>query len=209
MADLTGGLTGAASGAATGAGLGSIIPGPGTAIGAAAGGVIGGISGLFGGDGGGGGGGQQRQQRGDRLRSLFEDRVERLRQTSPTETASFQAGTGALQDIMGEQQRRDASAAAARGLSGSQFELAQQAQRTQTLGRQTRRLVGESERRLASDRQSALRGLLSASGFQADVEARRQRREARKTSRLADLAGTALQAGATIFASRGGGGSSS
>lgn len=145
---------------------------------------------------------EENENRGSRLRRMFEDRYERLRDRSPTESAAFQAGTSALREAVGREAERDEAEAAARGLTGSQYEVAQDANRAETLGRETRSLIGTAERRLAQDRQSALRGLAEGFAFEEDIRARRQRREDRRNSRLAKLAGSALQSGATVLASR-------
>lgn len=184
----------------------------GTLIGGPAGGAIGGALGRAAGsafDNDDRNGRRRRQRRGGKLRKLFEDRYDRLKKKSPTETATFRSGSSALREALGEQAERDASAAAARGLTGSAFELAQKGDRTEALASGMRRLVGESERRLTRDRESALRGILSAARFEEDVRARRQRRRDRRKSRLAQIVGSALEAGTTILGSQLGSGGSS
>lgn len=156
----------------------------------------------------GGGGGDSGPNRGSRLRRLFEDRVERLRQESPADSTSFKAGLTALEEQNEQQEEQDEAAAAARGLTGSQFELAQQGNRARSFAMGAREVASGAERRLAQDRQSALRGLLEATGLEEDIASQRRRREDRRRSRLGQIAGSALQSGTQILAANqmGGGG---
>jgi len=151
--------------------------------------------------------------RGSRLRELFESRVDRLRDQNAAQSATFRAGVGALQEQTEAQAERDESAAAARGLTGSAFEVAQDANRAEALGGETRRLLVDAERQQEERRQSALSNLVRSAGLEEDIRARRQQAqlqraemEQRRKGRLGQIAGSALQAGATIFASGGGGG---
>jgi hypothetical protein len=137
--------------------------------------------------------------RGSRIRKIFEERYERLRDTSPAETGQFTAGVGALQEQADRQAETDASQAAARGLGGSQFAVAQDANRAEALGSSTRQLLGDSARSLQQRRQSTLGGLAEQANIQAE-------REARKQSRLGQIAGTGLQAATRFALANGGGG---
>jgi len=125
--DFQTGLSGAASGAAAGS---SIAPGIGTAIGAG----VGLLSGFL----GGGGGSETSPARNraieenrKRLQALIQKRKD-AEDRSPTDTTFFQTGEAELQEQAGRQADRDAAQAAARGLTGSQFELAQDQNRAQT-----------------------------------------------------------------------------
>ena len=143
--DLSSGLSGAASGAATGAQLGSIVPGVGNAVGGAIGGALGLASGFFGGGGGGSSARDRAIQRNrESLRALTERYESRLEE-SPTDTAFFETGVGQLQEQADRQADRDAQQAAARGLGGSQFELAQDANRARTQSDALRSLVRGAE----------------------------------------------------------------
>ena len=148
--DFQTGLSGAASGAAAGS---TIAPGIGTAIG----GVLGLASGFL------GGGSEMSPARNraieenrKRLQALIQER-KAAEDRSPTDTTFFKTGEAELQEQAGRQADRDAAQATARGLSGSQFEVAQANNRQQT-------------------RAKALRGLLRSS---AQID-RQQERQARR-----------------------------
>ena len=130
---------------------------------------------------------------------LFEQRLQEA-QRPPTESTLFQAGQGALVDQLDEQEERDAQTATARGLTGSQFEIAQGGQRAEAAAQETRSLLVDAERAQEQQEQSALRGLLSPSQFEESRRARRQREEDRRRRFLGQLIGSALQAGTSIFA---------
>ena len=147
--------------------------------------------------------------RGKRLARLFESRLQEARQKSPTESARFKAGRGALSDLLSKQRQRDEAAAAARGLGGSQFEVAQGAKRAETLGKQTRRLVGEAESSLQRRRQNLRSALLRSEGLAADIAGRRKRREAREQRQLSQLLSGAFQSAALASSGGGAGGGAS
>lgn len=145
--------------------------------------------------------------RGAVLRSMFEDRLSRIQDTDVTEDAGFTAGVGALRDQADDQAEQDEQAAAARGLTGSAFEVAQDANRAEALGEGTRALLGRAQQRQDRREESTLQRLVQVSGLEEDIRSRRQRREDRRRSRLGQIAGQSLQSGAQIFAaSQGGGG---
>jgi hypothetical protein len=147
--------------------------------------------------------------RGRRLASLFESRLQEAQQTSPTESARYKAGRGALSDLLSKQRQRDEAAAAARGLEGSQFEVAQQSRRAETLGKQTRRLLGEAESSLQRRRQNLRSALLRSEGLAADITGRKKRREAREQRQLSQLLSGAFQSAALAAGSGGAGGGAS
>jgi len=135
--DFQTGLSGAASGAAAGS---AIAPGIGTAIGAGVG--------LWGGFFGGGSEMSPARNRAieenrKRLQALIQER-KAAEDRSPTDTTFFKTGTAELQEQAGRQADRDAAQAAARGLSGSQFEVAQANSRQQTRGEALRGLLRSS-----------------------------------------------------------------
>lgn len=137
--------------------------------------------------------------RGSRIRQIFEERYDRLRETSPTETEGFEAGLGALREQSQRQAETDEEQAAARGLEGSQFALAQDASRAEALANSTRNLVRGSAQGLQQRRQSALAGLLDAEQLGMQEDQFERELESRRQSRLGQIAGTGLQA-ATQFA---------
>lgn len=182
------------SGAASGAGVGASIGGP---PGAAIGGTIGLVSGFFGDD----------DQPGDRavgrnrdLLQMLEDRYQAARGRTPTETPLYQASVGAAQERARRQERRDASQAAARGLTGSQFEVAQHENRVRQLGESQRQALVRSDRVQREQERSALQSLLQQRSNlnallsdRAGREARLDRARNRAASRsLAGLSQTLL-----------------
>jgi hypothetical protein len=155
---------------------------------------------IFGGD------DNEGPNRGRRLARLFESRLQEAEQKSPTESARYKAGRGALSDLLSEQRQRDEAAAAARGLGGSQFEVAQASKRAETLGKQTRRLVGEAESSLQRRRQNLRSALLRSEGLAADIAGRGKRREAREQRQLSQLLSGAFQSAALASSGSGGAG---
>lgn len=156
------GLGNAASGAASGAAAGSFIPGLGTGVGAAIGGGIGLASGFFGDD------DNDRREEAIRenedLLAMLRDRFGAARDRDPTETQLFQAGTTAAREQAEREAETDASQAAARGLEGSAFEVAQDQNRARQLGRQTRRLTVDADRVQRQQERSALQAMLQQRG---------------------------------------------
>jgi hypothetical protein len=150
--DFSTGLSGAASGAAAGS---QVLPGWGTAIG----GGVGLLSGFFGGDDGGSPARDRAIQRNRESLRALTDRYETRLEESPTETAFFQTGVGQLQEQADRQSDRDAAQAAARGLGGSQFELAQDANRAQTQSEALRSLVRGAEEMDNRNEQRALQNM--------------------------------------------------
>lgn len=188
--------------------LGNILSGVGTVAGTAIGGPVGGaIGGSLGnlagrslrGGRSSGGGSDDGRSRGSRLMQLFEERVERTRAADPTESAVFTSGRGALQEMLRRQEVQDRAALARSGGVGTEQALALRAQRGREGAQQFRGLIGEAGRRQQQERQDALRGLLSAAQLQERRRAREADVEARRRSNIAQLVGTATQAGASIF----------
>lgn len=173
--DVRTGLGSAASGASIGS---AIAPGIGTAIGAG----IGLAGGFLGGE-------KEDDPLDDLVRknrnllSMLEARRERIASQDPTDSTTFQAQVSAAQEQAGRQADRDASSAAARGLTGSQFEIAQQGNRTRSVGRNVRRAAADASQVQRQREFQALRTMLQqrdrlnqlVSGqAQADRRARRQ-----------------------------------
>ena len=134
--DFQTGLSGAASGAAAGS---TIAPGIGTAVGAG----VGLLSGFFGGGDGNSARDREVQRNREALAHLI-DRRDAALDASPTDTTFFKTGTAELQEQAGRQADRDAAQAAARGLSGSQFEVAQAKTRRKTRAEALRGLLRSS-----------------------------------------------------------------
>ena len=168
--DLGTGLSGAASGAAVGAQFGGPV---GIGIGAGAGF----LSGFLGDD------SSPREKAVQRTRENLKSLVNK----SPTDTTTFNVGATQLQEQNREQARRDASQAAARGLSGSQFEVSQDANRAEQMGKGIQSLLRTSSRRLQGRRQNARSQLNALLEGRAQAEARRNRAVQRSVSRLPAL----------------------
>jgi len=136
--DVSTGLSQGLSGAAAGS---AIAPGIGTAIG----GAVGLASGFLGGN----DGSDIREQAIDRNRqalSRLTERRDEVLEEGPTDTEFFNAGASQLQEQAQEQADADAAQAAARGLTGSQFEVAQDQARAETRAEGLRSLLTEAER---------------------------------------------------------------
>lgn len=218
-------LEGAGTGAATGAAIGSFFPGAGTAIGAGVGGLAGGIAGFF--------SGRQRHEEQDRReqrRQQRQDFIGRRRETesralsglgkrafsSPFESEIFRSSIAQLMDQQQRRAERQGQAAAARGLTGTEFEVAQQAQRGQRFAqgqRQARRSAVEGQRSALLD---ILQGAQSSQqiaqgGQRIDLERQRQlaQERRRRNQALQGAAFTIPQFFGQGFGSQGGGGGQS
>ena len=135
--DFSQGLSGAASGAATGSAFGP--------WGAGIGGALGLATGFLGGGDGNSARDRELQRNREALSNLV-DRRDAALEAKPTETAFFQTGAAELQEQARRQADRDAQQAAARGLTGSQFEVAQDQARAEAASRGLRQLVADAER---------------------------------------------------------------
>lgn len=185
--DVSTGLSRGASGAAAGAQVG----GP---IGAAIGGGLGLVSGFFSGD----DGPSDELKRGNReLYEMLRERFQSVRGQDPTQTTLFQTAVGASQDRAERQAEVDASQAAARGLTGSQFEVAQDQARAQQMARTQRRALRTADEQQRRREQSALQALLSQrSNLNAVLGA-----EADREQRRAQTAGQAVGRATSLFTS--------
>jgi len=170
--DFQQGLSGAASGAAAGSSFGPI----GTAVGAGAGL----LSGFF-------GGGSEAsparrraiEENRERLRALI-DKQKDAEERTATDTTFFQTGVSALEEQADRQATRDAQQAAARGLSGSQFEIAQDQNRTKSRAKALRGLLRtgskvdrQKEQQLRSQVQRQRESLNALVSDQAQAQQRR------------------------------------
>ncbi len=91
---------------------------------------------------------------------MLQSNFNRLQGQRAGNTAAFQSGRAELGDVIERQARADSGAAAARGLTGSSFEIGQAANRARALGAGTGRLLAGSERILSADRRAAAGRLL-------------------------------------------------
>jgi len=193
MADWQTGLSGAASGAAAGSAFGPW----GTAIG----GAVGGLAGLF------GGGSDRADDRLDdldddnrrmaqRFRSMFDD----AQDDTPTDSQFYRQGMAAARDEIDQQATRDDAAAAARGLSGSEFDIAQGAKRIRALAKTQRNLLTRAERDLDRDRGRFLRAWMGQQGNVNSIAMRRAGIDAQQTAQGNQMISGALGNAASIFA---------
>lgn len=150
-----------ASGAATGAAIGSAIPVIGTGIGAGIGAGIGFLT-----------GGKKKKEKRSGATKLARQQLADLTQRSnelqnqrPEESAGYLAGKGQLADLMRNLTQRDTSQAARRGLTGSEFEIAQAANRNRVQSDTGRELIANAERTLSIDQQNALARMMQALGM--------------------------------------------
>lgn len=153
MANVRGGISGAASGAAAGSPFGPW----GTAIG----GVAGGLAGLFGGDDDDEERLDEAEQRNKRLASRLRGMFGDAQDQSAADTQIFQQGMAQAQEQTERQADRDEAQAAARGLTGSQFEIAQGANRIRALANTQRNLLSRGEQQLQQERARYLRAWLN------------------------------------------------
>lgn len=137
--------------------------------------------------------------RGSRIMELFEQRVNRTEGQGPADSTFFQQGRGALARLLGEQEELDRAQLARLGAQGSELALAQRSNRLQAGASQLGQLLGQSDRIVRQDRQSALAGLLDASGLQERRAARRDRARNARRRQIGQSLGSALSAGASIF----------
>lgn len=128
-----------------------------------------------------------------RLKNLFMGEYDSSRAASPTGTAYYSAGAGAIQDLMRRQQGADASAAAGRGMAGSTFELAQAANRQRGSADAYRGLLSDSERMQSAEEARLMQAVLQSqamrSGALAQGDAARTQMAASLFGAGASLAG--------------------
>jgi hypothetical protein len=182
------------SGAASGAGIGSSFGPLGTAIGA-----VGGLAtGFFGGDGG-SDTADRLARENEQLLSMLEQRFENVSAEDPLDTAAFGAQFSAAQEQAERQQERDTQAAAARGLVGSQFEIAQQGNRAGALAESTRSAAAQAERAQRQEEQSALSRLLQQRANLNRIRSGQAQREAQREQQQASLVGSSFANLASIL----------
>lgn len=172
----------------------------------AAGGPLGGLAGFgIGAISGALQGGRRRQsekrlrRRNESLLSMLQRNVESLGAQRAGDTAEFSAGRAELESTIEQQASRDSGSAAARGLSGSGFEIGQAANRARALGRGTSSLLATSESRLSQDRRAALARLLQGFSLTGQTDlallGANDRREASSSQARGDAFAAAAAAG--------------
>ena len=187
-----------------GIGQGITLGAQGFALGGPVGGVIGGgiglVKGLFGGR------SRRRQERRLRRRNeqalrLLRDALDEAQGQTATDTAAFQTGRGALREAVDDQAQRDQGLAAARGLTGSGFEIGQAAARARALTTGTSRLVATSEAQLEERRQAALARYLQGLSLTGQTDLALLGASDRRAARRGQALGSAVEAaaGAGLF----------
>jgi len=127
---------------------------------------------------------------------------------SPTESAAYQTSVSQLEEQNEEQAERDAAQAAARGLEGSQFEVAQNAVRARTMAQGQQDALQRAEQTQNRRQQQRLGTLMSGFNQQDANFWRRRRDDQRRRGQILDALGSALQTGAYAYGTRDSGGSS-
>lgn len=191
---MPGGASDLTRAAAKGAGAGSIIPGVGTLAGAGIGLALGVGSRIFG----------RRRRRSDPLQEdrqrILADIFGRLEETEgpASSTATFTTGAATIRDELGRVREADAQGAAARGLTGSSFEVAQGGERNRSLVEALRGLLGDAERTQIAERGQLLSLASNLVGQGSSLAARQQaaadQRRAGRTNAIMQTLGIAAQA---------------
>jgi hypothetical protein len=142
------------------------------------------------------------------LRGRFKERADELEGQDLTGTARYQQGQAALRRMLERQRDQDAAAAAKRGLTGSEYEIAQASERQDTRAQGQRKLLTDSERFLEDRRRRALGRLLESQGLYnqaAGTRAQQQQREQESFERmLSTVVGGAGKVASSYFGSSGG-----
>lgn len=112
-----------------------------------------------------------------------------------TSSPFYLAGRGAMRDESAHQARRDASAASARGATGTEFEIAQGGARQRSSVMFLRQLLQASERARIAENQGATRGILGAESLtlnaRQSLASIQEQRSARRMNFISSLFSTA------------------
>lgn len=189
--DVSKGLSGGFSGASAGFGIG----GP---VGAGIGAAIGLGSGFFGQE-------EERENPYEDVVNMLEGRLEGERRDSPTDQTVYQAGLSEAQEQVERQARQDAGQAAARGLEGSQFAVAQDANRADALANMQTDLLKQAARVDRQEEQNAFQRLTRARMQSAQFEGNQAARNRKRQSQQDQLVQQALMGlGGTVAGMEGG-----
>lgn len=182
-----------AGGAVLGASSGYQLGG---AFGAALGGIVGGLGGLFGGRTASSRYTKQLTRQNRRLSAYLQGLHTRAKHTPAVQTNVYQQGMAAARDQAVQQADLDAAQAAALGLSGTEYEMAQASERTKALAQVQRALLAEGEQEQQEEQRRLLQAWLSQQRTSNALATGRQRlaaQQARVEDRL--LFNALLQAG--------------
>lgn len=152
-----------------------------------AGAAVGGLAGYLSGK------GRDEDPYKEQREKLINTLMERV-QGSPFQTESFRQGRSQLYNALSQKRQRDASTAAARGLSGGEFEIAQANQRGRRLSRGMGNLRREAEGMQSQRLYQALSGVQSATNQNNFLLRRNDKRRAALFQGLGNATGGALQA---------------
>jgi len=130
----------------------------------------------------------------------FQGISDRLQSQRPEQTAFYQTQRGQLADFLRRQTERDAGSAARRGLTGSEFELAQAGQRQATAAGGERAALAGAEERLRTDRETALARLLQSLGLYSGFATNQRQISAQQRAAYAQAVGSAVGQTAGAFA---------
>lgn len=137
---------------------------------------------------------RQRQQILERLQRSYEQGQNQ----SPAQSAHFQASTAQLRRQNERQKNRDEAQAAARGLEGSQFEVAQNAVRARTMAQGQQRALGQSARIQNQKQQRRLGHLMTGLNQQDANYWRRREEKVRRRGQILNALGSAAQSAAIV-----------
>ena len=126
------------------------------------------------------------------LRKLIQGRLTALDGTRPTQSAAYLSRVGAASDAMRSQAEADQRDAAARGLSGSTYELAQSANRSGGLLAAMRAASADAEGQQQVQGMGLLQMLLGAQGMVNQDRYQREAQRQQQNALLGQLLGTAV-----------------
>lgn len=141
--------------------------------------------------------------RRDAMYGMLQQDARRAQAATPTTTTFYNTGMGTLADILRQRQQGDAGQAAARGLTGAEFEIAQAGARSRMLGDAQRGLLSDSEQMLMQDRNSALSRLMGGQDMLDQAEWRKRMERMQKQQMVANALSSAVGLGGALL---GGGG---
>jgi hypothetical protein len=127
----------------------------------------------------------------------------------PSEDDRFQLGLSELRRRIEDRRDRDSASAAARGLTGSQFEIAQQGNRTRAMAEGTSKLLSSAASRQQREQFRSLGALLSGLDQQDDNYWRRRAEKVRRRGQILGALSRAAGSVASAFTGGVGGGGGS
>lgn len=185
------------SGGVTGASIGSSFGPIGTAAGAVIGAGIGYLSGRR--NHGKKGHDDRLKERNEALLKMLNSYNTEAQNADPLDSQHYRTGLAEMNDEVQDQAGRDAGSAARRGLTGSEYELAQAANRTRAMVGGRRGLLADSERVIEQRKRDALARLLQGYGIANATDVgllnRSDQQKQAWANQLAAMASTVVQQG--------------